>query len=736
MNDGSIRIGTRIDTSGAKADLKALEKECEKTAKNIKSAGEQMNGVFSGMSPGQLNTALKSVSKDLDKVNAQISDLDKIIGKVQADTDEMLPLAVTDEQAQNLLAIEDIQIGDIVRKRDDLAAKAEQYRAQQQGITAEIARQKENQSEQNKEVDKATEKAKKLGDTGKNAGDRISRSFKRTGNEITRGINHGIRRIMRMSVAVLGVESAFTILRRAANTYMETNENLGNQIQGVWNILATAIGPVVETIVNWLTIAITYINAFVNALWGIDLVARANAAALKRQEKATKGAAAASKAAQTAGFDEMNKLQNASAGGAGGGVASGLFEPAEGIGIATEDAKRFLEIVKMIAPVVLGIALGIKAWGILSDIGMPLKVCAGVFLTIVGAVTAICGYIDAWINGVDWENFAMIIGGIAVAALGLVIAFGPTAAAVALLVGGIAALVLGLKELIQTGELTGPVFAIVESGLILIGGAIAILTGAWIPLLITAIGAAVVAIFNYGDEISAWLMHAWEVVGDFFDDIGDIIHNFFGDCGKWCEDNLCIIGTIFSLAFAIIGGVVETAVKFIGDCIQIILSIINAVVKTIQAIANGDWKSAWEAWKQVFADIWDAIVGVVKGVVNTVIDMINVLIRALNKIQIKIPDWVPGLGGKNFGINIREIPRLAKGGIVNNPGRGVPLIAGEAGREAILPLDTNTEWMDRLADKINGSGKIVIPIYLNGRKIAEEVIDLTNKRKFATNGAI
>jgi hypothetical protein len=66
----------------------------------------------------------------------------------------------------------------------------------------------------------------------------------------------------------------------------------------------------------------------------------------------------------------------------------------------------------------------------------------------------------------------------------------------------------------------------------------------------------------------------------------------------------------------------------------------------------------------------------------------------------------------------------------------VPVIAGEAGAEAVLPLENNTGWMDILAEKINaGAQKLVVPIYLNGRKIAEEVIDITNKRNFATNGA-
>ena len=79
------------------------------------------------------------------------------------------------------------------------------------------------------------------------------------------------------------------------------------------------------------------------------------------------------------------------------------------------------------------------------------------------------------------------------------------------------------------------------------------------------------------------------------------------------------------------------------------------------------------------------------------------------------------------------IPKLAVGGIVNRPGKGVPAIIGEAGAEAVLPLENNTEWMDVLAEKIGGN--VTIPIYLGGKKIAEYVVDLQKKQAFAKNGA-
>lgn len=318
MADGSIRISTKIDTTGAKADLSKLEKECDKTAQKIGETGKRVNGVFSGMSKSQLNSALSRVNKDLEKANAQIAELDKQINSVQADTNDMLPKAVTDEQAQNLLAIEEIQIGDIVKKRDELASKAEQYRAQQQSITAEIERQKEKQIEQNQVVDKATEKAKKLGNAGKESGEKTSKAIKKatkSTNSLGASIGNGIKSMGRMAIAIFGIRGALSAVRRAVSAYMEDNERLSNQMSSVWKIAGQAIGPFVEAVVKGISTAVMWVNSLIKALSGIDLVAKANAAAMKKQAKATGDAAKAAR--QLAGFDEMNKLSDTS-GGVGG----------------------------------------------------------------------------------------------------------------------------------------------------------------------------------------------------------------------------------------------------------------------------------------------------------------------------------------------------------------------------------------------------------------------------------
>lgn len=118
----------------------------------------------------------------------------------------------------------------------------------------------------------------------------------------------------------------------------------------------------------------------------------------------------------------------------------------------------------------------------------------------------------------------------------------------------------------------------------------------------------------------------------------------------------------------------------------------------------------------------------------------NSIIDKLNTFRIDVPDWLSDITGMDsFGFDFKRIsiPRLALGGIVNNPGRGVPAIIGEAGKEAVLPLENNTEWMDMLAERLNGGERnIVVQVILSGKKIHEEMIKLSDKRNFATNGVM
>lgn len=122
-----------------------------------------------------------------------------------------------------------------------------------------------------------------------------------------------------------------------------------------------------------------------------------------------------------------------------------------------------------------------------------------------------------------------------------------------------------------------------------------------------------------------------------------------------------------------------------GICsiIESIRQVFDGLITFITGVFTGNWSMAWEGVKQIFGGVFDALVTLCKTPINAVIALINKAIAGINGLGLVIPDWVPVLGGKNFSINIPEIPMLAKGGFTNGPS-----IAGEAGREAVISFQS------------------------------------------------
>lgn len=122
----------------------------------------------------------------------------------------------------------------------------------------------------------------------------------------------------------------------------------------------------------------------------------------------------------------------------------------------------------------------------------------------------------------------------------------------------------------------------------------------------------------------------------------------------------------------------------------------------------------WDAIKKVFSDVGkvvaDAVSGAVKKAVNavlsTAVKVINGFISAIN-FAIGIINAIPGVNISK--LSKLSVPALAKGGIVDS---ATLALVGERGKEAVLPLENNTGWMDSLADKLsersNTPSKIVL----------------------------
>lgn len=105
----------------------------------------------------------------------------------------------------------------------------------------------------------------------------------------------------------------------------------------------------------------------------------------------------------------------------------------------------------------------------------------------------------------------------------------------------------------------------------------------------------------------------------------------------------------------------------------------------------GKIKSGFNSLGTFLSSMFNSISDKVKGFINTAISGVNYLINGLNKIQFEAPDWVPGIGGKTFGVNIQKIPLLAGGGVVKEP---TLVMAGERETEVVSPLSE----MDKIRD--------------------------------------
>jgi len=196
----------------------------------------------------------------------------------------------------------------------------------------------------------------------------------------------------------------------------------------------------------------------------------------------------------------------------------------------------------------------------------------------------------------------------------------------------------------------------------------------------------------------------------------DIDNKFISPIRKLMVD---IFGPAFVMTFNLIGGIIGTFFQFLGEQWSAFIDICNGIIDFLKNVFTLNWKGAWQSVKDVFASIVSGLVSIFKAPINAIIDGINAFLNGMN--TIKIPDWVPGVGGRGF--YFAPIPKLAKGGIVDG---ATTAIIGESGREAVLPLENNTGWIDELASKISSNQPTEIVVKIGEETILDKVIEGIN----------
>lgn len=224
---------------------------------------------------------------------------------------------------------------------------------------------------------------------------------------------------------------------------------------------------------------------------------------------------------------------------------------------------------------------------------------------------------------------------------------------------------------------------------------------------------------NVGDFIGKLVNGALEIYNQFIAPIVSFLLDTLAPAWSYISSLITgVLGTIWAVVSDVFGGIFET---------------LGGVVDFITGIFTGNWKKAWEGVKSIFKGIIDGIAGIFKAPINLIIDGINAFIGGLNKI--KIPDWVPIVGGKGFHID--KIPKLAQGGVIDKP---TIAMIGEAGKEAVIPLENNTSWINELAEQLNGKTTggqpIQLVVKIGEDTILNKVIDGINKKSFEHNGEV
>lgn len=270
------------------------------------------------------------------------------------------------------------------------------------------------------------------------------------------------------------------------------------------------------------------------------------------------------------------------------------------------------------------------------------------------------------------ENQAMVMTGLKVAGvlIGLNTAFHALSLAIGMLFGPIASLwkaFLFIKKafvLVKSGLVAAKIIGVVKTAVTALGAALkfAFITNPWV-LAIAAGIAAFTALVYWSKEIKNW----WE----------------------WLKQKTVELWGTFSEKFPLISGIVQAVVGPIVVAVRMIIDIFVEIINFFRNVFTGQWGEAWENVKNIGVKAFEGFKDLIRVPLNGIIRMIN------SALTFSVPDWVPGMGGKSFAVNI---PELASGGIARS---ATPAVIGE-GREpeAVLPLSR----LDSMLQNAGGGG--------------------------------
>ena len=437
-------------------------------------------------------------------------------------------------------------------------------------------------------------------------------------------ITKALRTMRKMLLSTIGAD------KQMSTSLAQIKGNLISAFAPIYNYIL----PAIRTLLAWLAKLTAVVSVFINSLFGKTASqADASAKALYNQASATEAAGDAAEKAkkQLSGLDEMNRWEsNNSSGGGGGGGSSGAapkFDLSDQVD--TGKIGKIAAVVRELSPYVAAVAAGFAAWKIGKKFLGNLSKAKQLALAVAGAVLMGINVVDMLKNGINFDNLTGYIIGAAAAVTGLGLAFGVLGGAITAIVAGLVLLGVAIRDVTKNGFNNKNLTAITVA-LLTIGGAIAIITGAWIPLLIAAMAAAVVWIVAKWTSIKDWFSGLWEKVAS-------------GAVAAWDG--------------------IKSAFKSVPEWFQ------------------SKFRDAWQKVKDVFSTggrIWS---GIKEGIENTFRAVVNAIIRGMNAIIAvpfnKINSMLNAIRNASFlgispfqnmwGVNplpVPQIPMLARGAVI------------------------------------------------------------------------
>lgn len=493
-------------------------------------------------------------------------------------------------------------------------------------------------------------------------------------------ITKALRAMRKMLLSTIGAD------KQMSTSLAQIKGNLISAFAPIYNYIL----PAIRTPLAWLAKLTAVVSVFINSLFGKTASqADASAKALYNQASAAEAAGDAAEKAkkQLSGLDEMNRWEsNDSSGGGGGGSSS--IAPKFDLSDQVDTGKigKIAAVVRELSPYVAAVAAGFAAWKIGKKFLGNLSKAKQLALAVAGTALMAINVVDMLKNGINFDNLTGYIIGAAAAVTGLGLAFGMLGGAITAIVAGLVLLGVAIRDVIKNGFNSKNLTAITVA-LLTIGGAIAIITGAWIPLLIAAIAAVVVWIVAKWTSIKEWISKTISSIDAAFEQFLANVEEGVAAAVDWVIEKWTAVKDWFSGLWEKVSSGAVAA----WDGIK-------SAFKSVPEWFQSKFRDAWQKVKDVFSTggrIWS---GIKEGIESTFHTVVNAIIRGMNTIIAvpfnKINSMLNTIRNAHFlGIS----PFQNMWGVNPLPVPQIPMLA----RGAVIPA--NRQFLAVLGDQRNGN---------------------------------